>query len=65
MTEMATPTNHRYLLPDGTTAADMKAARNKMGLGAQGFRALVRKGIVKKIHITTKTAGYERAEING
>ncbi len=49
-----------YLLPDGTTTADMKAARNKMRLGAQGFRALVRKGIVKKIQITSKTAGYER-----
>ena len=56
---MATETTHLYLLPDGSIAADMKTARNKMGLGAQGFRALIRKGIVKKIQTKSKTPGYE------
>ena len=55
---------HSYLLPDGSTASDMKEARAKMGLGAKGFSALVRKGIVKKIQTTSKTSGYENREIN-
>lgn len=49
-----------YLLPDGTTAPNMKEARERLGLGTQGFRALVRKGIVKKITEQTKTSGYEK-----
>ena len=59
MTDKTTNTIHRYLLPDGSIATDMKTARIKMGLGAQGVRALIRKGIVKKIQITSKTSGYE------
>lgn len=53
-----------YLLPDGFIATDMKTARIKMGLGAQGFRALVRKGIVKKIQTKSKTPGYEYRKQN-
>lgn len=49
-----------YLLPDGSTADNMKEAREKMGLGVQGFRALVRKEIVKKITISSKTTEYEQ-----
>ena len=52
--------NWYYLLPDGTTAPNMKEARERLGLGTQGFRALVRKGIVKKITEQAKTSGYER-----
>lgn len=63
---METPTKkHKYQLPDGSVATDMKTARTRLGLGAQGFRALVRKGIVKKVEITSKTAGYENEEIKG
>ena len=47
-----------YQLPDGSTAVNMKEAREKMNLGVQGFRALVRKEIVKKIMIT-ETSEYE------
>ena len=49
-----------YLLPNGSTADNMREAREKMGLGVQGFRALVRKEIVKKITITSKTTEYEQ-----
>ena len=49
-----------YILPDGTKAPNMKDARSKLGLGTQGFRALVRKGIVKKIYEQAKTTRYER-----
>ena len=57
--------NWYYLLPDGTTEANMKDARVKLGLGTQGFRALVRKGIVKKIYEQAKTTGYEGNTTNG
>jgi hypothetical protein len=50
--------NHYYLLPDGRTADNMKQACEMMGMGAQGFRALIRKGVVKKI--TSETERYER-----
>lgn len=51
--------NWYYLLPDGRTADNMRDARNMMGLGVQGFRALVRNGKVKKVMITTETSEYE------
>ena len=53
-----------YQLPDGTIADNMEIARTKLGLGAQGFRALVRKGIVKKVTNQAKTSGYEKEKIN-
>ena len=56
--------NWVYQLPDGTIADNMEIARTKLGLGAQGFRALVRKGIVKKVNNQSKTSGYEREENN-
>ncbi len=39
---------HIYLLPDGSTATNMKDARELMGLSATSFKSLVRKGIVLK-----------------
>jgi len=57
--------NWYYLLPDGTRADNMKDARTKLGLGTQGFRALVRKGIVKKITEEAKTTRYGNRETNG
>ncbi len=56
--------NHYYILPNGERANSMKEARDKMNLGSQGFRALVRKGIVKKIQISSKTTGYEKLNSN-
>lgn len=53
-----------YQLPDGSTASNMRAARTKLGLGSQGFRALVRKGVVKKVYNQAKTPEYEKEEIN-
>ena len=55
---MNNKTTHYYILPDDTTAKNMREARKRMGIGVQGFRALVRKGIVKKI-ITTETSEYD------
>ena len=52
--------SHYYLLPDGQKAENMREAREKMGLGVQGFRALVRREIVKKITITSETTEYEQ-----
>ncbi|MFK5856477.1 MAG: hypothetical protein QM503_10130 [Bacteroidota bacterium] len=49
---------HYYLLPDKRTARNMKEACEMMELGPQGFRALVRKGVVKKV-TTSKTEWYE------
>ena len=48
----------RYLLPDGYTASDMKEARTKMGLGAQGFRALIRNRPVKKVQNSASNHNY-------
>jgi len=55
---MDKPTTHYYLLPDGRTADNMKLACEMMSLGAKGFRALIRKGVVKKI--TSETQRYEQ-----
>ncbi len=57
-------TNWNYQLPDGTIAPTMEIARKMLGIGTQGFRALVRKGIVKKIQISSKTTGYEKRNSN-
>lgn len=54
---------HYYLLPDKRTAQNMKQACEMMNLGPQGFRALVRKGVVKKV-TTSETEGYEDRNIN-
>ena len=51
-----------YLLPDGRTASNMAEACAMLGRGSQGFRALVRKGIVKKVFTGSKTKRYEDKE---
>jgi len=61
---MNNKTTHYYLLPDKRTAENMKQACEMMDLGPQGFRALVRKGVVKKI-TTSETGRYGSSkEIN-
>lgn len=46
---------HIYQLPDGSTASNMKDARELMGLSATSFKSLVRKGIViKQNHPSTQ-----------
>ena len=61
---MSNKTMHYYLLPDKRTAENMKQACEMMNLGPQGFRALVRKGVVKKV-TTSKTEWYDNGkEIN-
>jgi len=53
-----TKQTHYYLLPDERIAPSMKEACEIMDLGPRGFRALVRKGVVKKI-TTSKTEWYD------
>lgn len=45
---------HYYILPDGSTAANMKEGANKLGKSGTVFAALVKKGIIKKV-ITSNT----------
>ena len=54
----------QYKLPNGTIAPDMEIACEVLGCGSQGFRAMVRKGIVQKIFTDSKTKRYERRIIN-
>jgi len=49
---------HYYLLPDGSVVENLKQGCERLRIGPQGFRALVRKEIVKKVNVP-KTQGYE------
>ena len=40
---------HYYLLPNGDTADNMKAARTILGIGTHKFRKFVKMGIVNKV----------------
>ena len=46
--------NHYYIMPDGSTASNMKDGKLKIGKGSDAFRSLVRKGIIKKVTHTHK-----------
>lgn len=51
---------HYYILPTGEKYDNMQDARNSMGLGVQGFRALVRKGTILKVITKSETTEYEQ-----
>ncbi len=64
MNQITKDRKHHYQLPNGNTADNMKDACEIMGLGAQGFRALVRKGVVKKVNNNSKTEWYDAKDSN-
>ena len=40
---------HYYILPDGCIVHNMREGKQKLGIGSDAFRSLVRKGIVTKV----------------
>ncbi len=42
-------TKHYYKLPDGYIVHNMKEGKQKLNIGSDAFRSLVRKGIITKV----------------